>query len=293
MSLLIQFFQGGLLLAIIILAYKAILLLMDARVSKKFVLKSFISKDEDKTTTIEDANTTVLERLLSIKKYKRHLENELQKAGMNISAERFIFKRILLTVIITALILSLFVITGVKLYLYLSIPIAFLIYRIPKKQIDKNKKYISNQMKIEMPEYLSSFAVLLQSYTPYEATKKSIDYSGDMLRPYVADLITHIELYPSSPKPYMDFAEKVNIREAREFVSALNQLMNVDRSNANQIISDQIKIMDELQEEGFNEQLEDRPEQVEKFISPMLFPLVGIIFTFLFILISNAFSQLN
>ena len=164
---------------------------------------------------------------------------------------------------------------------------------MPKRTIKKNKLYYEQQMKIELPEYLSAFAVLLQSYTPYEATKKSKEYAGPLLKPYVEHLITQIELYPASHTPYEEFANTIDLREAKEFVVALNQLMKVDANNANRIISDQIKIMDELQEEAYNEQIEARPDEVQMYITPMLFPLVAIILTFLFVLIGDAFSQIS
>ncbi|MGG1021167.1 hypothetical protein G3M81_22940 [Bacillus paralicheniformis] len=292
MNFILQVVQFLLLLSILGLAYRVILLIFDSRTSKKFVLKGFLQGEEKKQDE-NKMNVTFLERVTSFSKYKAYLESELAEAKMNVSVQRFIIRRAILTLIIAGISLSFYFITDIKLYLYLTIPLAFVAYSIPKRTIKKNKRYFENQMKIELPEYLSAFAILLQNHTPFEATKKSIDYAGEILKPYVKELITQIELYPASPKPYQDFANALDMREAKEFIVALNQLMNVDRESADKIISDQIKIMDELQAEAFNEQIEARPDEVEKFITPMLFPLVAIIMTFLFVLIGDAFSQIN
>ncbi|CAI6330738.1 hypothetical protein [Bacillus subtilis] len=292
MNIILQVGQVLLLLSIITLAYKVITLIIEARTSKKFVLKGYLQQQEEQKKDIQKEKISFLERIISFEKYKRYLELELMEARMETSVSRFIIRRVTLTILVTVITLSFYFVTDSKLFLYLAIPLGILTYSIPKKTIQKNKNYFDQQMRIELPDYLSAFAVLLQSYTPFEATKKSIDYAGNLLKPYVEELITQIELYPASPKPYQEFADALDIREAREFMAALNQLMNVDAKSADRIIQDQIKIMDELQEEAFNEQIENRPEEVEKFITPMLFPLVAIIMTFLFVMIGDAFSQI-
>lgn len=291
MTLILQIAQFLLLLSVIALAYRTITIFVDARTSSKFVLKGFL-QEEEKNEDIKE-QITFLERITSFDKYKAYLESELREARMEVEVSHFILKRVVLAFVFASTGLFLYFISDIKLYLYLSVPLGIIAYMMPKRTIKKNKLYYEQQMKIELPEYLSAFAVLLQSYTPYEATKKSKEYAGPLLKPYVEHLITQIELYPASHTPYEEFANTIDLREAKEFVVALNQLMKVDANNANRIISDQIKIMDELQEEAYNEQIEARPDEVQMYITPMLFPLVAIILTFLFVLIGDAFSQIS
>ncbi|MED3677053.1 MULTISPECIES: hypothetical protein [Bacillati] len=291
MNTILQVGQLLILVSIIILAYKVVTLIIETRTSKKFILKGYLQQEEQKKDITKE-NISFLERMTSFEKYKRYLELELMEARMETRVNRFIIRRVILTIFVTGFTFIFYFATGSKLFLYLAIPLGILTYSVPKKAIQKNKKHFDQQMRVELPDYLSAFAVLLQSYTPFEATKKSIDYAGNLLKPYVEELITQIELYPASPKPYQDFADALDIREAKEFMAALNQLMNVDAKSADRIIEDQIKTMDELQEEAYNEQIENRPEEVEKFITPMLFPLVAIIMTFLFVMIGDAFSQI-
>ncbi|MEH6944645.1 hypothetical protein V7014_22970, partial [Bacillus sp. JJ722] len=123
-------------------------------------------------------------------------------------------------------------------------------------------------------------------------TKKSIEHAGSHIKPLVEDLIAQIVLYPSSSKPYMDFADSIQLREAKEFVMVLNQIMKVDADAAKRLIEDQITIMKELQEETYMELLETHPDKVERYIMPMIFPLIAIILTFIFIMIADAFSTM-
>lgn len=284
---LMQVLQGVLLLSIVILAFRTIEVTLDARTSNKFILKGII---QDGTEDNSINRVGFFERLLSLEKYKAHLAEELKDARMSITVNRFIMQRVLSAAAILILLTVLYFITKVDIYLYLSLPLAIGAYMLPKRSIGKNKKYYVYKMKMELPEYLSAFAILLQSFTPFEATKKSVDYAGPLLKPYVEHLITQIGLYPASQRPYEEFAEAVDLREAKEFVVALEQIMKVDAQAAHKIIQDQIEIMGELQEEAYNEQIETRPEEVENFINPMLFPFIGIIFTFLFVLIVDSMS---
>lgn len=289
-----QVIQFILLLSVIALAYRTISIVMEARTSSKFVLKSVLQDDEYKAKSFQlPRDMSFLERITSYKKYIAHLENEIAEARLNTTANRFLAKRVTIAFLMLVLSLVLYKVSSLTLYLYLAVPLGVVAYIIPKRQLKKSKRFYEQQMKLELPEFLSSFAVLLQSYTPFEATKKSVEYAGPVLQPYVQRLVTQMELYPARPKPYNEFAESVGIREAKEFMVALQQIMNVDATLAEKIIKDQIKTMNELEEEAYNELIEERPDEVQKFITPLIFPLVAICFTFLFILIANAFSSIN
>ncbi|RTR28091.1 hypothetical protein EKG37_17460 [Robertmurraya yapensis] len=295
MGILIYFTQGVqvlFLLSIVILAYKTILLIMETRTSKRYVLKGFLKEEQVQVNKGVREQITFLERMTSFTKYKEHLEGELADARLDVTVTRFIVRRLILTLLMVGAALVLYKISDMNLYLYLAIPLGVLAYILPKRNLKKHKLHFERQMKIELPEYLSAFAVLLQSYNAFDATRRSVEYAGPLLRPFVDHMVTQIELYPSSHKPYQDFAETIGIREAKEFVVALQQIMKVDAAAANQIISSQIKIMDDLQEEAYNEMIEVRPDEVQNYITPMLFPMVAIILTFLFVMIGDAFSKI-
>lgn len=284
---LLQIIQITLLVSIGIIAFIVLKNIFENKRSKKFLMKGSIEVKEEVFSTEQ---ITLLERLLSFEKYKLYLQNQLKDARMNITAVQFIKRRLFLAVSVLVLMLVLFSITHVNLYLYLALPLTVLAYKVPKRSIAKNKNNYIYFMKLELPEYLGAFAEMLNSYIPYEATKKSVDYAGPLLKPYVEDLITQIALYPNSHKPYYDFAEAVGLREAKEFVIALEQIMKVDANDAKSIIKEQIKVLEALQEEAYNEQVKKREEQIQATINPLLFPFVGIIMTILFVLMTNTRS---
>lgn len=282
--------QALMLLSIVILSFKVLEMILDFQNGNKFVLKGILQKDLMKEKVGEQI--TFLERLVSFKKYKSHIESQLREARMNISVKRFIFQRMFMAGSIAILVIILYLVTDQQLYLYLTIPLSILAYKIPKRSIAKNRLYYNNQLKIQLPEYLIHFGVLLDNNTAYEATKKSREYAGPLLKPYVDRLVAQIALYPASHRPYYEFSESVGSREAKEFMAAMEQIMKVDAKKASKIIQDQIRIMNELLEEAYNEQIEKRPEQIEPYIYAMLFPFVGTIINILFILISVSVSEM-
>ncbi|MCM3227706.1 hypothetical protein [Terribacillus saccharophilus] len=290
-NMMLHFVQPFALIMVIVFALFSYNVITNARTSRKFVLKGFVQQQEQKEE-IEVQNITFLGRLTSFKKYKAYITRELEDARMKQSFAQFTAKRLVIGLSLGFVVLVGYYISDISLYLYLAIPAAFLGYKLPKNEIKKSKMFYEQQMKIELPDYLSAFGVLLEKNTPYEATRKSIDYAGDLLKPFVQDLITQIDLYPASNKPYEDFAEAVGIREAKEFIIMLNQMNKVSAADSKRIIGNQLRVMDALQEETYNEQIEDRPDEVQKYIMPMIFPLVSIIFTFVFVMLSNTFSQI-
>lgn len=286
-------FQMLMLIFIIVLGYYTLNLMMEIKTSKRFLLKKgFEDPNEAEDSNVLKKQVTFLERLTSFSKYKSYLEKEIADSRLDISVNRFLLKRFIMAFIMMLLMLILYQVSKINLFLYLSIPVAILAYKLPKKQLTSAKKYFEQQLKLELVEYLSAFAVLLKSYTPYDATRLSLEYAGPFLKKHVENLITQIDLYPVSQKPYNDFASAINLREAKEFMVALQQMMNVDAKMANEIINDQITIMNQLEEQAYDELIEERPDEVERYINPMLFPLVAIFFTFLFILIKDAFTSI-
>ena len=270
-----EIFQLILLIAIAWLAFNVITMISSAMKKRKFVIKGYL-KDESEN------KVTILERFTSFRKYKEYLEIEMKEAQYEKTVEAFLLQRIIMAISLLLMMVLFYRASNETLFLYLSIPVAFFMYKLPKKQLQKRKKHNKHQLKSQLTEYLYHFALMLEGvaegfYTPLKATQKSADYAGTLLKPHVEHLITQINLYPASYKPYHDFAEAVPLREAKEFMTALEQLMKVDAKTASKIIKDQIQIMDELQEEAYNEQIESYPDRVEPFIDLMLMPFVLIL----------------
>lgn len=279
-----------LLLAIIVLALKTITIISEIRNGNKFILKGILQSGEKKEFLKE--KITLLEKLLSFKKYLIYLEMELQDARLKRTVKNFIIERCISGFLLGLLTFMIYTLSGNTIFLYLIIPVAIIGYKVPKRALKKNKQNYINTMKTQIPEYLHHFAVLLEDLTPFDATKKSVEYAGSLLQPYVNRLVDQISMYPASFAPYYEFAESVGLREAKEFVVALEQMMKVDSKAASKIINDQIQIMNELQEEAYDDLIESRPLKVEPYINAMLFPFIGLIMTILYVLIESTLTQI-
>lgn len=278
-----QIFQFILLLLIVFLTFSVIQSIREATKKRKFIIKSYLNEEEQ-------ANSPFFEKMTSLTKYKEHIEYELKEGRSKQTVKQFLLKRVMITLLTFILMLLLYNLSSEIIFIYLSIPLMFFVYKVPMNGLKRRQKKYVIQLKNELPDYLYHFAVLLESHTPYQATQKSVSYAGGLLKPHVNNLITQINLYPASHKPYYDFANSVQLREAKEFMSALEQIMKVDATASSQIIKDQISIMNELQEEAYNEQIEDRPSLVEPYINAMLFPFFVIIVCVLGVLISSSLS---
>lgn len=287
MNVTVQVMEVLCLLSIALLGYRTMALILEGNTSRRARLKHFLQDESGNTL----GSMTFLEKIPSYKRLKANLEVQLKEAKMDVDVNPFIIKRLIVALMMSSTLLLLYGWSGFTLYLVLSLPSGLLVFMLSFRIIKKCRQEYENQIKMELPEYLSAFAMLLKSYTPYEATKKSLDYAGELLKPYVARFLMQIELYPASNKPYETFAS--DVPEAKEFMIALHQTFKVDSQQADEIIGEQIKVMDELLVEAYNEQIEVRPKQVEQYITPMLFPLIAIILTFLAILIRDTFKNIT
>jgi len=261
--------------------YQFIEIIRNSFKRRKFVIKTYINQG--------NTSPSLLDNFSSLEKYKEHLKAELEEANYDISVERFTFQRIFLAICTLISFVLLYFMSDEKLFLYTAIPVVYLSYRRPKKILQKKKELYQFKLRNELFDFLYHFAVLLESHEPKVATHMSEEYAGPLLKPHVQNLLTQMNLYKSSSIPFNKFAEDVKLREAKEFMIALQQIMKIGKAESRTIIQDQIQIMKELQEESYNEQIEERPEKVDFLSKLMLVPFFIIIMACIFV----SFLQLN
>lgn len=279
------------LLAIGVLAYKLILLVGEVNARKRFVLKSFLKESEEQRKK-RNKSYSFLERMISFENYKNHVENQLEEGRLAQSFNSFMLMRIINSSICVAVLLAAGYFLKVSLFYYLSIPVSILVFTIPMKQLRKRKLAYYKQLRLELPMYLASFGVLLNDRTPIDAVRASVDYAGGYLRPYVETLVTEIELYPTDERPYHNFYKGVQVREAQEFMIAFQQMMKVTSENGTAIIDHQIEVMNQLQQETYKEELEDRGDVLDRFIMSMMLPFIMVIMGFLVVMLITTFKQI-
>lgn len=273
-------FVSGIALAVIgVLAYKTILTLSEVQMRKRYVLKSFLKEGLEEQG--DASQLTFFERIGSWERYRQYIEAKLFEAKSPKSFKSFMMKRLTFGVSAMAYAFILGNAFNIPLFMYIAVPLGVLVFNIPMRQLKKQKEAYKRRLRVELPDYLSAFSVLLYSHTPQVAVKNSIEYADGALRPYVERLVTEIELYPADSRPFTNFATAVDVREAKEFMIALEQMMKVDSSKSKEIIDYQIQIMNDLQEITYKEEIENRDDVLERYTISMFLPFLLVTFTFI------------
>ena len=193
------------------------------------------------------------------------LEEQFKEAVMNITPQQFYTNKILYPVVFVALFLLLAFTQSSKSVFYVLAAVSSLTYFYPDYILKQKLKNAKAMRKFELPNYLTPLGLMMYSYTPFQAVKKSSKFAGPHLKPYVDRLAIEMEMYPSSTKPFQKFAESLGIPEAQTFMTALQQAINTDPSRSREIIQNQINLMRRLREENYLMIIELRPLAMNKY----------------------------
>lgn len=278
------------LIVIGIVAYKTLLTLTEIQLRKKYVLKQYLEGANQNRHTAEEFS--FLERWASWERYRNYIEARLEDAKSSKTFEQLMMKRIMFSLVAAVYSYGIGVGFDIPIFMYVAIPVAILVFNIPLKQLEKVKAAYQRQLRIELPSYLSSLSILLENRTPQNAVKESIEYADETLRPYVEQLVTEMELYPADSRPFVNFAERVDVREAREFMVAFEQMIKVDSSRSKQIIDSQLEIMRNLQELTYQEVIEERQNTLGNYTMSMIAPFIIVTFVFIGVLMYTQFQSL-
>lgn len=212
------------------------------------------------------------------------LEDKLKYAGMKITVKKFKQIKILFAVIPTTLSLLCIVFTGAFLFKVLACISPFL-YFYPNLQLRQNMRMAITNRRLELPGYLKIVANLLKNYTSTKAIKKSVEYAGPYLKPFVEELAMNLETRPGDDLVLKEFAQKLEITEAHTFVIAIKQATEVNKQGAQMILDEQIKVMDKLLQENYKYLISTKPMAFSKWnfavvMLILLYPLVILYVTF-------------
>lgn len=283
-------FVSGLALIIIgVLAYKSIIALTDFRIRKRYVLKSVL-KDGQKDT---DKNFSFLERLTSFKKYKAYVEQQILEARSTQTFSKILTKQVVYTLLLTAYVYGVGILFEIPLFSYIALPIGLYVFNIPMNQLKKRKAHYQQELKLDFIKWASSLAILLKNKTPLNAIKESTNFAGETIKEYVELLIREIELYPTDASPYINFAEQIGLREAKSFMIAIQQMMKVSNEKASEILKQQLGVMRRLQKTAYEEAIETRGNEVERYSIFMLIPLAILMFTYIGVMMFDRFKEIN
>lgn len=235
-----------------------------------------------------DAKNTYSSKNKKLKMLSKSKEEELQKkiaiAGMNISVRKFYQTKILYGVLCTSASMVGLLFTGTLLFKLLVIISPFL-YFYPNVLLKKRIKESLGHRKLELPKYQKVVATLLKNHSTTKAIMKSREYAGPYLKPFVDELAIELETRPGDDAAFRNFAKNVDLPEVHTFVVAIKQASEVEKSGAIAILDDQIKLMNDLQQENYQYLISSKPMEFSKwnFIVVMLmilYPMVIVYVTF-------------
>ena len=164
----------------------------------------------------------------------------------------------LFPLVLVILFATLGAIQGSKL-LFILAGVSTLLYFVPDFMLNQRVIYARGMRKNELPSYLTPLGLLLYTYTPYQAVKKSVNYAGPYLKPFVEQLAIEMEMYPGSSMPFENFTKKIEVNEANSFIVALQQAFETDQSRSRDIINSQIRFMRKMREQNYHTMIEKQP----------------------------------
>lgn len=221
---------------------------------------------------------------------RENLRLKLRQAGMKQSPETFIAQKIVYSLLMALLFITLYVVHQKTIMLGFAVGSSILMYFYPNRILSKNIKYANAMRKLELPDYLTPLAKLMSSFTPYQAVKECEKFTGPFLKPYVEQLMVDIDLEPGSIKPFQKFASQIGVPQAQLFVVAIQQAMTTDRQRSKVILEKQRVIMMRLREESYNELINKKPLVVNKYNTIMLFNMALIVLSMMVYVFFSLFS---
>jgi tight adherence protein C len=260
--------------------------LLERKTDRTYAFSEYFTKDRQNKSVVdrylkpfvEITKTNLIYRKSSVEK----LQTQLEQANMNITAEEFITRRILFTALAVSFFLTIFLFSQNKFALAIGLIAGLIMWVQPKRILEQRMRFAREMRKLELPDYATPLAILMESRTTYQAIKESGKFAGDYLKPFVEKLQVEMDMYPGSFKPLRNFAKGVDIPEAEIFVTALSQAMKTDPARSREIITDQVMLMNKLREESYNEMINRRPLMMNKYnalilLNMILIPLVALI----------------
>ncbi|MFP5050970.1 hypothetical protein ACI7MO_09620 [Bacillus paranthracis] len=278
----------------------AVLAMFSGKQDKKYNYARYIEEmekeDDNQAITVLDKYLAPIigatRKRIKISTVKEaELKRLFREANMNLDPTVFYTYKILYPVISVTFLILLGLAYDNKSILILAL-LAPLTYFYPDYNLKRNLKNAKIYRKLELPNYQMPLGVLLQTYTTYEAVKRSATYAGPHIRPFVEDMILELETWQGSTKPFKNFAEKLDIPEAHTFVVAIQQAIKTDPNKGREIIQQQIEVSRKLRDENYNSLILARPLLMNKYNVITVACILVIPLTMVGVTLMQAFSSI-
>lgn len=271
----------------------------ERRNNKKFQIHKYIGryrKNEENRTFL----FMLFEPILKLKKnwipqrMEEQLNIKLDKANLKITPIEFLLKKLVISIFVFlfALIYAWIFPQYKLIILTVGLIISALVFFYENVRLNSIIKSRELRLELELPELMIPLGFMLSKFSAFEATKRSIEYASDSIKPYAEELVAKLELEPGSHEPYIEFAKALNIPSAYQFMVALEQSMKMDEEKSKEIINAQIEVMQKLQSESHDKLVKMRPGLVSKYIIFAYLGMVILIMGISFVSIFDKFVNL-
>ena len=192
----------------------------------------------------------VAQKLLPINSaMESKLEKKLQSADIKQSAYDFLLRITLNATIagVVVFVLSMFAFPPYVAILTSIAVIGISIY-FPISEIDKRTKSVQLERSMQLPRYIKTLITLLKTKTTYEAIEESVNFATPAIKPFAKQLLIEINQYPNSSRPFDNFAQNLNVKQARQFMNLLYQSLDLSQKTSLEFM-EKLKVMSDLLEE--------------------------------------------
>lgn len=197
---------------------------------------------------------------------KTSLSEQIELAGLKSTPEEILASQVVLGLGSVLAMVTVGLVTGNKNF-YIAAPVAgAVMFQRPismiKEKIKERKKAIKN----ELPDFIETLILLAEAgFTPYQAIKQAVSYSGGVLGDELRDMITEIEATSDEMNTMKKYAEKLQVPELRNFVAATLQASTTDSAKAREIYAQQALFMREMRVSNIRRLIKELPGKVKGY----------------------------
>ncbi|MGG6447712.1 hypothetical protein [Pseudobacillus badius] len=258
-------------------------MLQEKRSEKTYNYSKFIyASQQEEFEKTKKPQIHLTERIMKVIKVspekEKEIESKLINSNSKLTLKDFYSQKLLYPLVLVSLFLLLALFREQKIFFALAL-VSSLLYFMPNYLLNQRVEAAKRMRRIELPSYLTPLGLLMITYTPYQAVKKSINYAGPFLRPHVQQMISEMEMYPGSSKPYQNFSKNLGISEASTFIAALQQAFETDQSKSRDIINSQINFMRQMRTQNYLSLIELQPMKLTKYNMIPVVAIVAVVFT--------------
>ncbi|MGG0939172.1 hypothetical protein ABHN11_24475 [Brevibacillus centrosporus] len=275
------------------LFYMIYRVLIHRTTDEKTAAEEFLATHDAKHSTTKKGKpkSSLAQFLIRSEEKRKQLQADLEKSGSKKTIEQFMLERIRMSVIT----FFCYLILAAGAYFFLPnlaflLPVflvmaavgAIFFYFIPEKQLKDRLAARERRISRALPETVQMIINLREAMELYDAIGESVSLADPVLKPYLRQLHTDMDVFPGESTPFHRFGESLGIHHAKKFALAMSQSLRVDDMNAAKIFSSISEDMKRLQEELDAQIIKERPGQIASLtqiqaVIYMLMPIVAML----------------